>query len=96
MVSLRIAGFQDMEVKLLCLYDKDTLHIAREDVKYPFQSLLSCPINPLVTAPRPNRAPRHGTGDGYAPEARLVPGKPMVGAKPMSDLLSYNRRGEYC
>jgi hypothetical protein len=95
-----------MEVKLLCLYDKGSLHIAREDVKYPFQSLLSCPINALVTAPRPNRAPRDGTGDGYAwdgagllrfvPEARLVPGKRMVSAKPMSDPSSYNCRGEYC
>ena len=30
------------------------------------------------------------------PPARFDPGKPMVSAKPMSDLSSYNCRGEYC
>lgn len=35
-------------------------------------------------------------GESRPPEARFVPGKPMVSAKPMSDLSSYNCRGDYC
>jgi hypothetical protein len=35
-------------------------------------------------------------GESRPPEARFEPGKPMVSAKPMSDLSSYNCRGDYC
>ena len=35
-------------------------------------------------------------GESRPPEARIDPGKPMIDAKPMSDLSSYNCRGSYC
>ena len=35
-------------------------------------------------------------GESRPPEARIEPGKPMIDAKPMSDLSSYNCRGNYC
>jgi hypothetical protein len=35
-------------------------------------------------------------GESRPPEARIEPGKPMIDARPMSDLSGYNCRGNYC